>query len=110
MAQMDLFSGLLMLRVLAVMPEVNRDATVAASLVAERVPLVLASLSVQPQSDWCPVGSIVMIPDGREARVTSIDGEVCRVLAYGEDYVSLWSQDMIEPVYPQLLPKVNFGH
>jgi hypothetical protein len=49
--------------------------------------------------NWCTAGSLVMIPDGREGRVTSTEGDICRVLAYGEGYVSLWTYDLIEPVY-----------
>jgi hypothetical protein len=58
----------------------------------------------------CHPGRVVMIPDGREGTVTSWDGKVCRVLAYGEAYVSLFNEDMIEPVYPQQLIRHNFGH
>ncbi len=54
-----------------------------------------------PNSDnWCQVGQMVMIPDGREGPVTSVDGNICRVLAYGEKYVSLWTYEMVEPVRP----------
>ncbi len=58
----------------------------------------------------CRVGALVMIPDGREGRVTSRVDNICRVLAYGEGYVSLWLVDMVEPVYPQQLPRYVFGH
>jgi hypothetical protein len=58
----------------------------------------------------CRVGYIVMIPDGREARVTSHGDGICSVLAYGEGYASLWPDDIVEPVYPQLLPVREFGH
>ncbi len=58
----------------------------------------------------CREGLIVMIPDGREGRVTSREDGICRVLAYGEGYVSLWLEDMVEPVYPQDLPNQEFGH
>jgi hypothetical protein len=51
-----------------------------------------------------------MIPDGREGRVTSVEGPICRVLAYGEAYVSVWTFDMVEPVYPQEIPVRTFGH
>lgn len=62
------------------------------------------------QENWCTVGYKVMIPDGREGRVTSVSGEICRVLADGEAYVSLMPHFIVEPVYPQDLAKVNFGH
>jgi hypothetical protein len=58
----------------------------------------------------CRVGLIVMIPDGREARVTSHGEGICRVLAYGEGYTSLWHEDIVEPVYPQYLPHAVMGH
>jgi hypothetical protein len=58
----------------------------------------------------CRIGLIVMIPDGREGRVTSREDGICRVLAYGEGYVSLWPEDLVEPVYPQELPQHVFGH
>lgn len=55
--------------------------------------------------NWCQVGQMVMIPDGREGPVTSVDGDICRVLAYGEKYVGLWMYDMIEPVGPLPEPR-----
>ncbi len=58
----------------------------------------------------CRVGHLVMIPDGREGEATSYVEGICRVLAYGEGYVSLWTDDMIEAVYPQLLQSYQFGH
>jgi hypothetical protein len=73
----------------------------------------VAALPVEPETEDagnCHVGATVMIPDGREGQVTSRDGDTCRVLAYGERYVSLWNEDMIEPVYPQALPRREFGH
>ena len=51
-----------------------------------------------------------MIPDGREGPVTSLDGDICRVLVYGEKYVSLWAYYLIEPIYPQKLDRYQFGH
>jgi hypothetical protein len=51
-----------------------------------------------------------MIPDGREGPVTSLDGEICRVLVYGEKYVSLWPSYMIEPIYPSVEGPRAFGH
>jgi hypothetical protein len=67
-------------------------------------------ISFEEEHDVCRVGLIVMIPDGREGRVTSREDGICRVLAYGEGYVSLWLEDMVEPVYPQDLPARRFGH
>jgi hypothetical protein len=58
----------------------------------------------------CQPGRLVMIPDGREGQVTSYEAGICRVLAYGEAYVSLWTDELIEPVYPQALPRYRFGH
>jgi hypothetical protein len=56
-------------------------------------------IATEYDQNWCTAGSLVMIPDGREGRVTSAEGDICRVLAYGEGYVSLWTYDLIEPVY-----------
>jgi hypothetical protein len=53
---------------------------------------------------------MVMIPDGREGPVTSLDGEICRVLVYGEEYVSLWAYYLIEPIYPSIEGPRKFGH
>ncbi len=80
-------------------------------------PIQLALLAVPPTvpnqtvgSITCKPGARVQVPDGREGEVTSFDGSVCRVLAYGEAYVSLWQDDMLELVYPQKLQNYNFGH
>jgi hypothetical protein len=75
--------------------------------------LTLEELQSNPSENWCREGSLVMIPDGREGRVTSIEGEICRVLAYGEAYVSVWTYDLVEPVYPQETlnrGQHSFGH
>lgn len=73
--------------------------------------LIAASGATNAAPDnWCRVGQTVMIPDGREGPVTSLDGEICRVLVYGEKYVSLWPSYMIEPVYPSVEGPRNFGH
>ena len=62
---------------------------------------IFSAISAAPASEnWCRVGQTVMIPDGREGPVTSLDGEICRVLVYGEEYVSLWAFYVIEPAYP----------
>lgn len=63
---------------------------------------------VSHPQNWCQVGQMVMIPDGREGPVTSIEGNICRVLAYGEKYVSLWPYEQIEPVDP--LPEPRRWH
>jgi hypothetical protein len=51
--------------------------------------------------NWCKVGQSVIIPDGREGPVTSVSGDICRVLVYGEKYVSLWAYFLIEPAHPR---------
>lgn len=61
-------------------------------------------------SNWCTVGYKVMVPDGREGRVTSVSGDICRVIADGEAYVTLIPHYIVEPVYPQDLAKVSMGH
>jgi hypothetical protein len=73
----------------------------------QKVPPVEAAEVLHPV---CRVGLIIMIPDGREARVTSYGEGICRVLAYGEGYTSLWHEDLVEPVYPQYLPHALVGH
>jgi hypothetical protein len=71
---------------------------------------VLATLQPPETGNWCKVGHVVMVPDGREGPVTSLEGDICRVLVYGEKYVSLWQYSEIEPIYPQKLERYNFGH
>ncbi|MFO1120988.1 MAG: hypothetical protein U1F47_01470 [Hyphomicrobiales bacterium] len=51
--------------------------------------------------NWCKVGQNVMIPDGREGPVVQATGNLCKVLAYGEDRMSLWTYDLLEPSDPQ---------
>ena len=65
--------------------------------------LLALSLSNDPPApgNWCKVGQAVIIPDGREGPVTSVNGDICRVLVYGEAYVSLWAYYLIEPAYPR---------
>lgn len=60
--------------------------------------------------NWCKVGHTVMVPDGREGPVTSLDGDFCQVLVYGDTYASQWVYFSIEPVYPQELDSREFGH
>jgi hypothetical protein len=78
-------------------------------LAASVVMAVVASAPPSP-GNWCVVGHTVMIPDGREGPVTSLDGDICRVLVYGEKYISHWAYYLIEPVYPQKLKRYQFGH
>jgi hypothetical protein len=56
-------------------------------------------------ANWCTVGYKVMVPDGREGRVTSVSGDICRVIADGEAYVTLIPHYIVEPVYPQDLQR-----
>jgi len=51
-----------------------------------------------------------MVPDGREGRVTSVSGDICRVIADGEAYVTLIPHYIVEPVYPQDLARIEMGH
>ncbi len=53
------------------------------------------------QENWCTPGYVVMLPEGREGVVTSTAGEICRVVADGEKYVTLIPHFIVEPVYPQ---------
>lgn len=63
---------------------------------------VLSATNATPgQDNWCVVGQKVIIPDGREGPVTSVNGDICRVLVYGEKYVSLWAHYLIEPADPR---------
>ncbi len=115
----------LVLAVLSVMPPVGGSDKVVVlpepdtrifvpKVVLPEEPLAAMQLpplpKVVPPAKLCLPGRVVMIPDGREGQVTSYEDGVCRVLAYGEAYVSLWTDDMVEPVYPQLWPELNFGH
>lgn len=61
-------------------------------------------------NNWCKVGHTVMIPDGREGPVTSLDGDICQVLVYGETYASQWVYYLIEPVDPKKPDDRAFGH
>ena len=72
---------------------------------------VATAIAAPPTPDnWCRVGHTVMIPDGREGPVTSLDGDICQVLVYGETYASQWVYYLIEPVYPQKSDSRAFGH
>jgi hypothetical protein len=66
------------------------------------LPLLLTLANEPPvPENWCKVGQQVMIPDGREGPVTAVSGNICKVLVYGEVYVSLWAYFLIEPVNPR---------
>jgi len=64
--------------------------------------VLLTAANEQPPSpeNWCEVGQKVVIPDGREGPVTAVDGDICKVLVYGEAYVSLWAYYLIAPANP----------
>jgi hypothetical protein len=68
---------------------------------------MLAAVSGPPdqphlrERNWCTPGYTVMIPDGREGVVTSVDGDICRVVTDGEAYVTPLPHYIVEPVYPQ---------
>ena len=70
------------------------------TIVAATMLLTLATVPPAP-GNWCAVGQAVIIPDGREGPVTSVSGDICNVLVYGEKYVSLWAYFLIEPAYPR---------
>jgi hypothetical protein len=72
---------------------------------------VATAIAAPPTPEnWCQVGHTVMIPDGREGPVTSLDGDLCQVLVYGETYASQWAYYLIEPVNPQKTVSRAFGH
>ena len=73
-------------------------------------PTAIPPVAPPTADNWCQVGHTVMIPDGREGPVTSLDGDLCQVLVYGETYASQWVYYLIEPVYPQKLVGRAFGH
>jgi hypothetical protein len=93
-----------------VTPDADNAPAVVASFLTPPRAASAEELSASAAGNWCKAGHLVMIPDGREGRVTSTDGAICRVLAYGEGYVSIWTYDLVEPVYPQEFPVRNFGH
>jgi hypothetical protein len=53
------------------------------------------------RTNWCTPGYTVMIPDGREGFVSSVDGDICRIITDGEAFVTPLPQFIVEPVYPQ---------
>lgn len=89
------------------------DKIAAAYMMATAATSPHADITVHapPHADnWCTVGYKVMVPDGREGRVTSVSGEICRVIADGEAYVTLIPHYIVEPVYPQDFGRVAVGH
>ncbi len=53
------------------------------------------------RTNWCTPGYTVMIPDGREGVVSSVDGDICRIITDGEAYVTPLPHFIVEPIYPQ---------
>ncbi len=70
-----------------------------ATLIAVFFLALLANPAPAP-GNWCVVGQQVMIPDGREGPVVQVTGDLCQVLAYGEDRLSLWAYFLLEPSHP----------
>lgn len=81
---------------------------VVASLSVVSEPMGSASFASSP--NWCPVGYTVMIPDGREGEVMSKEGDICRIVAAGEAYVTLMPYFIVEPVYPQAFKGRAYSH
>jgi hypothetical protein len=90
-----------------VRPDDDDEPRIIQGLLTAARPATKAELAATAAGNWCKPGHLVMIPDGREGRVTSVDGAICRVLAYGEGYVSVWTYDLVEPVYPSEFPGRN---
>lgn len=91
-------------------------AAIAAFLISMQ-PAMQAHAELSPElstdavaENWCVPGRTVMVPDGREATVTSTQGEFCRVLPYGEGFVSMIPYFLVEPVYPQVIAGRIVGH
>jgi len=86
----------------------NRDSKMKTLLA---VAFFATAIAAPPTPDnWCKVGHTVMIPDGREGPVTSLDGDICQVLVYGETYASQWAYYLIEPVDSTKPDDRAFGH
>ena len=60
--------------------------------------------------NWCTKGYLVMVPDGRQGVVTSVSGEICRVRADGEEFVTPIPYYIVEPYYPQPFKTAEVGH
>lgn len=86
------------------------DQMVALALAAVASTVAPDAAPLAHEHNWCTPGYTVMVPDGREGLVTSTDGDICRVLADGEGYVSLWAYYLVEPVYPQIIARRQVGH
>ncbi len=86
------------------------DGVISAYMLATAavMPLEEAGRKSPVIDNWCTPGYKVMVPDGREGRVTSIDGDICRVLADGEAYVTPIPYFIVEPVYPQIFAQHDF--
>jgi hypothetical protein len=90
------------------------SATAALPAHVEKVAVPLAPppiVNLRPSpGNWCTKGYLVMVPDGREGRVTSVSGDICRVLADGEAFVTPLPYFIVEPVYPQPFKTADIGH
>jgi hypothetical protein len=85
---------------ITIMGDIAQAMTVVAALAA---PASIPEMKpVEPSQNWCTPGYTVMLPEGREGVVTSVDGDICRVVADGEAYVTPIPHFIVEPVYPQL--------
>lgn len=89
------------------MGELAASGFVVASLALTPVPEVVP---VPQEQNWCTPGYTVMVPDGREAWVSSAEGDICRIIADGEAYVTLMPYYLVERVYPQPYIGQNVGH
>jgi hypothetical protein len=79
------------------MADIAQAMTIVMALVAPG-----GAVPEEPRRDsWCTPGYTVMVPDGREGFVSSVDGDICRVIADGEAYVTPLPISIVEPVYPQ---------
>lgn len=74
------------------------------------VPDAVPDAAPPTPDNWCKVGHTVMVPDGREGPVTSLDGDYCQVLVYGETYDTQWAYYLIEPVNTPTAVGRKFGH
>ena len=94
---------LIFVRRRTLMPDTESSTADGMKLLIGALILLTAAHAARPPDpgNWCQVGQKVMIPDGREGPVTSVEGEICRVLVDGEKYVSLWAYYVIEPAYPR---------
>ncbi len=77
------------------MAEIGQTILVVAALAAP------FDLPEPVRSNWCTPGYTVMIPDGREGFVSSVDGDICRIITDGEAFVTPLPHYIVEPVYPQ---------